>query len=176
MKILVFLQGTLLMPKSAIGKTREQIIKQVKDQGESVRDFSAYVPIGNTVEKLKKWAEQGAVIFYLSALTEDKNARGDEVVGKENITVDQEVLDKNKFPKGEIYHRQKRESYAQIAERIVPDILIEDDCESIGGKKEMTITFIKPKIKQKIRSVIIKEFSGINDLPDNLHELLKYAN
>jgi len=58
----------------------------------------------------------------------------------------------------------------------VPDILIEDDCESIGGKKEMTITFIKPKIKQKIRSVIIKEFSGINDLPDNLHELLKYAN
>jgi len=175
MKILVFLQGTLLMHKNAVGKTREQIIKQVKDQGESVRDFSAYVPIGNAVGKLKRWAGQGAEIFYLSALTEDTKARGDEIVGKEGLTVDQEVLDRNGFPRGKIYHRQKGESYAQIAERLVPDVLIEDDCESIGGEKEMTITFIKPEFRQKIRSVVIKEFSGVDDLPDNLNELLKYA-
>ena len=176
MKILVFLQGTLLIHKSAIGKTREQIIKQAKDQGKSVRDFNAYVPVSNAVGKLRKWAEQGAEIFYLSALTEDTNARGDEVVGKEGLIIDQEVLDRNGFPKGEIYHRQKGESYAQIAERIMPDILIEDDCESIGREKEMTITFINPKIKQKIRSIVVKEFSGIDNLPDNLNELLKYAN
>lgn len=78
MKILVFLQGTLIMHKSAVGKTHEEIIEQVKAQGESVRDFGSYVPIGNAVEKLNKWAKQSAEFFYLSALTEDKKVRGDE--------------------------------------------------------------------------------------------------
>ena len=58
----------------------------------------------------------------------------------------------------------------------MPDFLIEDDCESIGGEKEMTITFIKPEIKEKIKSVVVKEFGGIDYLPDNLDELLKYEN
>ncbi|TSC56936.1 MAG: Uncharacterized protein Greene071421_446 [Parcubacteria group bacterium Greene0714_21] len=171
MKILVFLQGTLIMHKNAVGKTREEIIEQVKAQGESVRDFSSYVPIGNAVDKLKKWTKQGAEIFYLSALTEDKKARGDEIIGKEGIKVDQEILNRYGFPKGEIYHRQKGESYAQIAEKIVPDILIEDDCESIGGEKAMTITFVRPEIKKMIKSVVVKEFSGVDHLPDNIKDL-----
>jgi hypothetical protein len=176
MKILVFLQGTLIMHKSAIGKTREEIIEQVKAQGKSVRDFGSYVPIGNAVEKLNNWASQGAEIFYLSALTEDKKARGDEVVGKEGLKAYQEILDRYSFPKGNIYHRQKGENYAQIAERIMPDILIEDDCESIGGIKEMTITFIQPEIKRQIKSIAIKEFGGIDHLPNDLSELLNYGN
>lgn len=159
------------MHKSAIGKTREEIIEQVKAQGESVRDFGSYIPIGSAVDKLKKWAEQGAEIFYLSALTEDKKARGDEIIGKEGLRVDQEILDRYRFPKGEVYHRKKRESYAQIAEKIAPDILIEDDCESIGGEKEMTITFINPEIKRRIQSIAIREFGGIDHLPDDLNEL-----
>ena len=176
MKILIFLQGTLIMHKSAVGKIREEIIEQVKAQGESVRDFASYVPVGNAVEKLHKWAAQGAEFFYISALTEDKKARGDEVVGKEGLKVDQEILDRYGFPKGEIYHRQKGESYAQIAEKIMPDILIEDDCESIGGAKEMTITFVKPEIKRQIKSIPIKEFGGIDHLPSDLSDLLNYAN
>lgn len=176
MKILVFLQGTLIMHKSAVGKTREKIVEQVKAQGESVRDFGAYVPIGNAVEKLNKWVKQGAEISYLSALTKDKKARGDEIVGKDGLKVDQEILDRYGFPKGEIYHRQKGESYAQIAEKIMPDILIEDDCESIGGAKEMTITFIKPEVKQRIKSIAIKEFGGVDHLPDDLSQLLNYGN
>jgi len=171
MKILIFLQGTLIMHKSAVGKTREEIIEQVKAQGESVRDFSSYVPIGNAVVKLKRWVEQGAEIVYLSALTEDKKARGDEIIGKEGLKFDQEILDRYGFPKGEIYHRQKGESYADIAEKIVPDILIEDDCESIGGEKEMTITFIKLEIKRRIKSIAIKEFGGIDHLSDDLENL-----
>ncbi|OHA62039.1 MAG: hypothetical protein A2117_02020 [Candidatus Wildermuthbacteria bacterium GWA2_46_15] len=161
------------MHKSAVGKTREEIIEQVKAQSESVRDFGSYVPISNAVEKLKGWATQGAEIFYLSALTEDKKVRGDEIVGKEGLMVDQEILDKYGFPKGEIYHRRKGESYAQIAEKIVPDVLIEDDCESIGGEKEMTVTFIKPEIKRRIKSIVIKEFGGIDHLPNDTNELLK---
>jgi len=176
MKILIFLQGTILMPKSEIGKTRGEIVQQVKAQGEAIRDFGSYVPISNAVEKLKNWAKQGATILYLSSLTENKKARGDEIVGKEGLKMDQEVLGKYDFPKGEIYHRQKGETYTQIAERIIPDILIEDDCESIGGEKEMTITFIKPEVRQKIKSVVIKEFGGIDYLPDDFQELVKYGN
>ena len=176
MKILVFLQGTILMPKSGIGKTRQEIVDQVKNQGESVRDFASYVPVGKAVEKLQNWVKQGAQILYLSSLTENKKVRGDEIVGKEGLKSDKIILDKYGFPVGEIYHRQKGENYAQITERITPDILIEDDCESIGGEKEMTITFIEPKIKEKIKSVVIKEFGGIDHLPDNLNELLKHGN
>ena len=111
-----------------------------------------------------------------SALTENKKARGDEIIGKDGLKLDQEILDKYGFPKGEIYHRQKGESYAQIAERVMPDILIEDDCESIGGTKEMTITFVKPDIKRQIKSIAIKEFGGIDHLPDDLGKLLNYGN
>ena len=176
MKILVFLQGTLIMHKSTVGKTREEIIEQVKAQEESVRDFGAYVPVGNAVGKLNKWVKQGAEISYLSALTEDKKARGDEIIGRDGLRVDREILDRYGFPKGEIYHRQKGESYTQIAEKIMPDILIEDDCESIGGTKEMTITFIKPEIKRRIKSITIKEFGGIDYLPEDLSALFNYGN
>ena len=82
-------------------------------------------------------------------------------------------LEKYGFPKGQVFYRQKRESYKDIAEKITPDVLIEDDCESIGGEKEMTITFVKPEIKQKIKSVVVKEFSEIDDLPNNLEDLIK---
>ena len=161
------------MHKNAIGKTREEIVEQVKAQEESVRDFASYVPIGNAAEKLNKWVVQGAEILYLSALTENKKARGDEIVGKDGLRIDQEILDRYRFPNGTIYHREAGESYARITEKIMPDILVEDDCESIGGEKEMTITFVKPEIKQKIKSIVVKEFSGIDNLPDKISNLMK---
>lgn len=169
---MVFLQGTLIMHKSAFGRTREEIIQQVKNQEESVRDFRSYIPTGNAPDKLKKWVKQGARVTYLSALTEDKKARGDEVVGKEGLQSEYTILDTYGFPKGNVYHRQKGERYKDIVERIIPDVLIEDDCESIGGEKEMTITHIKPKIKQKIKSVVVKEFCGIDLLPENIIDLI----
>lgn len=164
------------MHNSGQGKTREQIVQQSKDQDETVRDFNAYIPIGHAVDKIQKWVDQGAEILYLSALTENKTARGDEIIGKRGLVVDQEVLNRCGFPKGEIYHREVGETYADIAERLRPDILIEDDCESIGGTKEMTITFVKPEVKQQIKSVVIKEFGGIDGLPDDLRELQTYGN
>ncbi|OGE71166.1 hypothetical protein A2617_01400 [Candidatus Daviesbacteria bacterium RIFOXYD1_FULL_41_10] len=56
-------------------------------------------------------------------------------------------------------------------ENVLPDILIEDDCESIGGEIEMCYPNIKPEIKEKIKHIIVKEFQGIDHLPDNLDEL-----
>ncbi len=160
MKILVFLHGTLIMHKTAEGKTREERVKQVMDGDPSVHDYASYIPVGNTVEKLKSWQSQGAEILYLSSHETAADVDKDKI-----------VLEKYDFPKGQVFYRQNGESYKNIAERIIPDVLIEDDCESIGGEKEMTITFVKPEIKQKIKSIVVKEFNGIDNLPDNLMDL-----
>jgi len=174
MKILIFLQGTVIMHKNAAGLDWKEIIQQVINQEESVRDFKNYIPIGNAPQKLKKWVEQSAEICYLSALTENKKGRGDEVVGKDGLKADPIVLDRYDFPKGIIYHREQDEGYEDVIKRIVPcpDVLIEDDCESIGGEKEMTYPHIKSEIKAMIKSVTVKEFRGIDYLPDNI-ELLR---
>lgn len=174
MNIAVFLHGTLIMHKNAVGKTREEIIQQVIDQEKSVRDFANYVPVGKSVEKLNKWTDQGATIIYLSALTENKKARGDEIVGKEGLNADKTVLSRYGFPKGKICHRNSGESYQEVVERMspLPDILIEDDCQSIGGEVEMTYPNLKPELKAKIKSIVVKEFSGIDDLPDKLEDLI----
>ncbi len=160
MKILVFLHGTLIMHKSGEGKTREERVRQVLDKDLSVLDYSSYVPVGNAVEKLRSWQAQGAEILYLSS---------HEIA--EDVEKDKFVLEKYKFPNGQIFYRQNGETYKDIAEKVIPDVLIEDDCESIGGAKEMTITFVKPEIKWKIKSIVVKEFGGIDYLSDNLKNL-----
>ena len=58
-----------------------------------------------------------------------------------------------------------------MVERVLPDTLIEDDCESIGGEKEMIYPNLKAKLKAKIISVVVKEFGGIDHLPDELSGL-----
>lgn len=161
MRILIFLHGTLIMHRSAEGKTREERVRQVINNDSSVSDYTSYVPVGNVVEKLKSWRSQDAEILYLSS---HENT--------EDIEKDKFVLEKYNFPKGDIFYRKNGESYKDIAEKIIPDILIEDDCESIGGEKEMTITYVKPEIKQKIKSIVVKEFNGIDNLPGNLNDLL----
>ena len=160
MKILVFLHGTLIMHKNGEGKTREERVRQVLDKDLSVFDYISYVPVGNAVKKLKFWQTQGAEILYLSS---HETA--------EDVEKDKSVLEKYEFPRGQIFYRQNGESYKDIAEKITPNILIEDDCESIGGTKEMTITFVRPEIKKMIKSVVVKEFGGIDHLPDSIKDL-----
>jgi len=161
MKILIFLHGTTIMPKSGIGKSREERVKQSKEREASVLDYINYVPVGESVKKLKEWKKQGAEIIYLSSHENE-----------EDVNKDKLVLKKYGFPSGKIVYRKNGESYSDIAERISPDILIEDDCESIGGEPEMTITNVKSLIKKKIKSIVIKEFSGIDNLPDKLSDLM----
>jgi len=55
MKILVFLHGTTIMHKNAVGHTREAIVKQVKEQETSVHNYQTYIPIGEAVKKLQHW-------------------------------------------------------------------------------------------------------------------------
>ncbi len=174
MKLLVFLHGTTIMHKNAAGHMREEIVRQVINGDSSVKDFASYIPVGGAPEKLQKWKKQGAEVMYLSALTASENARKDEKVSKKNLSIDKLVLEKNNFPKGKICHRRIGETYKDVIERLkpLPEIMIEDDCESIGGKSEMTYPNLKPEIKAKIKSIVVKEFGGIENLPDEVSKLI----
>lgn len=145
------------MHAGAQGKFRVERVEQVRSKESSVYKYENYVPIGNAVDKLTKWEDQGADIVYLSSHE-----------SKTDIEKDKLVLKKYNFPDGSIYYRKKGETYADVAEKVMPDILIEDDCESIGGKKDMTYTYIKPDVKKKIKLFEVKEFEGIDHLPDSL--------
>ena len=143
MTILIFTEGTVLMHGSAKGKTREEIVQQSKEFGiqmeekslafqdtarygtdpGGIHDYQGYTPAYNAVEKIKKWKNQGATIFYLSS----RRVKGE-------IEAIRNVLQKYDFPDFQnLLYRQQSEDYKDVAEKLMPDILIEDDCESILG-------------------------------------------
>ncbi len=162
MKIVIFTEGTVIMHSSAKGLGREDIVKQIKNGTDySIYNWEEYIPIGNAAEKLQRWKSQGAKILYLTS-----RVNPEEI---EDITG---VLKKHNFPEGQLLYRQKGEAYKDVAEKVLPHVLIEDDCESIGGMREMTITNVKPDLKKKIKSIVVKEFEGIDHLPDELRNLM----
>lgn len=163
MKILVFLHGTAIMHKGAVGLTRDERVKQVIDGDESLYDFASYVPVADTAIKLQAWQQQGTEIVYLSS---HKRV--------EDVETDKSVLRSHDFPDGQVFFRHNGEQYNDVAERVLPDILIEDDCESVGGEKEMTYPHIKPELKAMIKSIVVKEFGGLEHLPFDIFELISY--
>ena len=164
MKIMVFLHGTAIMHRSALGRTRQERVQQVRDRDASIYDFASYVPVGNAVTKLQTWKEQGAEIVYLSSH-----------IRVEDTEKDKSVLMRHGFPTGQVFFRQKDEEYRDVAERVLPDVLVEDDCESIGGEQAMTYPHLRPEAKAKIKSVIVKEFGGLDHLPDGLSALASFS-
>jgi hypothetical protein len=160
-RILVFLQGTILMHSGAAGRSREERVAQSRAGLEpSLRDHATYVPIGSAVAKLKSWQRQGARICYL---TSSRNAK--------EIEQDTAVLKHHGFPKGPVLARHQGEQYGDVAGRVLPDVLVEDDCESIG-LDEITYPQIRADLRARIRSVVVPEFDGIDHLPGSLDELL----
>jgi hypothetical protein len=163
MKIMIFLHGTAIMHKNALGRTREERVKQVINGDESLHDFYSYVPVGDVVQKLHIWRRQGAEIVYLSS------HKKVEAVEKDKV-----VLQDYDFPKGQVFIRHSDQSYSDVVERVLPDVLIEDDCESIGGQKEMAYPHIRPEFQARIKSIVVKEFGGIDHLPDDISALRGY--
>jgi hypothetical protein len=167
MRIMVFTEGTLFIGAEDVNRTREERIQAVKDllvrvaAGDEVIDFGAEVPAGNAVEKLWAWRRQGAEILYLTS-----RRQPDEV---EDV---RSVLRKFGFPEGELFFCREGEAYKDVAERVLPDAIVEDDCESIGGEVQMTYPHIRPDIKARIKSIVVPEAGGIDHLPDDI-ELLK---
>ena len=56
----------------------------------------------------------------------------------------------------------------KTVKHIKPDILIEDDCKSIGGQREWCVTNVRTEIKERIHSIIVPEFKGIDDVKIDL--------
>jgi len=162
MKILVFTEGTLFTHQSWLGLTRAETVRRVR-AGESP-GYAGTVPIGGAALKLKAWEHAGAEIVYLTSRREPAEI---EMAGK--------VLKLFDFPVGEVFYRRAGEQYADAAERAMPDILVEDDCESIGGEVEMTYPHIRTGIREKIKSIVVREFGGVEHLPDSLADLANYT-
>lgn len=185
MKILVFTEGTVLMHLSAKNVNREERVRQSQADGVqreerqtaynanteppavekgSVYDLVSYVPVDDAVDKLLGWEKQGATICYLTSRRI-----------KSEIDTIRQVLKKFNFPNASnLYYRQQGEDYKDVAEKVMPEVLVEDDCESIGGKAEMAYPHIKPEVKKLIKSIPVKEFGGIDHLPDDINELKNY--
>ncbi len=137
-KIVIFTEGTIIKPRNIFQHF----------------NHAAYVPIGSSSEKTLYWYKQGADVIYLTSRKR-----------KKQVAAIADILERNNFAPGILISREKRETYKDIVEVIKPDILIEDDCRSIGGKWQMCITFVKPEIKRKVKSIVVKEFQGIDHLP-----------
>jgi len=159
---MIFLPGTSIMHKNAAGLVREERVQQFFDGDQSLHDYASYVQVDNAATKLQHWHQQGAEIVYLSS---HKNM--------EDVAKDEWVLRKYGFPTGPVFFRHSGEQYSDVAEAVLPDILIEDDAKCIGGEIEMTYPHIKPEFKARIKSIVVAEFGGIDHLPDDVATLIR---
>ncbi len=141
--IMVFAEGTILKPKSWL----------------SLYNHNTYIPIGNAVNIIESWQQQGANIIYC---TSRKKKQADKIA---------ELLKMHSFKGTLLVARERKESYKELVEILLPDILIEDDCKSIGGAWQMCITKVSPEIKKKIVSIIVPEFKGIDTLKLDIERL-----
>lgn len=142
-KVMLFAEGTILKPKSRF----------------SFNDLNSYIPIGNAVDMIKGWQLQGADIIYCTS------RRGKSA---ENMAA---LLLKYEFVGSKFYYREKAQKYKDLVEMVHPDVLIEDDCKSIGGSWQMCITNVEPKIKDTIKSIVVEEFKGIDHLQHDVQKL-----
>ena len=160
MKILIFTEGTILMPSAGKSVSREERVKRVIEKDPSVDNFATYIGIGDAAEKIQKWQAQEAEICYL---TSRRNPQ--------EIADIKKVLSNNNFPDGKLFYRQDNQQYIDVVKEVKPDVLIEDDCESIGGAKEMCLTYMNNELKSQIKTIVVKEFDGIEHLPDDVKKL-----
>ncbi|SEW44253.1 LNS2 domain-containing protein [[Clostridium] fimetarium] len=143
LSIMLFVEGTIIKPKSWF----------------SLYNHNAYIPIGNAVKIIKEWEQQGANIIYC---TSRKKRQADDIAT---------LLKRYGFAGSFLVSREQKESYKDIVEMLQPDILIEDDCKSIGGVWQMCITKVNKEIKENILSIVVSEFKGIDNLPTDIERL-----
>ena len=161
MRIMVFTEGTILTHSIWSGIPREEVVRRIRE-GERPGSTGT-IPIGGAARKIRAWNNAGAEIVYLTS------RRSLEEVGQVK-----QALRHYDFPSGELFSRMESEDYADVAERARPDVIIEDDCESIGGESEMTYPGIQPETKARIVSIVVKEFGGIDHLSDRLSDLVPF--
>lgn len=160
-RIVVFLHGTVLMHADAVGRARTERVAQSRDRMHpGLYDFAAYVPVDGAVAKLWRWAEEGAELSYLSSHRDPYH-----------LAEDASVLRRWEFPRGRVLARRRGEDYGDVVARALPDVLVEDDCESLGRGAELVSEEIRPELAARIASIVVPEFGGIDHLPDTPAEL-----
>jgi hypothetical protein len=82
------------------------------------------------------------------------------------VAADEEVLRRHGFPPGPVVARAPRQSYGEAAAAARPDVLVEDDCESIGGGAEMTSPQLPRALREHVRVLVVAEFGGLEGLPE----------
>ncbi len=160
MRILVFLHGTAIMHAAALGVGRAERVRQSRERDVSVLDFASYVPTDGAVERLRSWERHGVEIAYLSS---HQNTT--------DLAMDEAVLRSYGFPAGVIYRRDSGESYGQLAARLRPNLVIEDDCESIGGARQTVAVQLARLGRSAPRCIVVPEFGGLAHLPDDPYAL-----
>jgi hypothetical protein len=156
MKVMVFLHGTAIRHAAAAGFPRAERVRQSSRRDPSVTDFAGYVPTEAAAEKVRAWQRYGADICYLSS----HRAAG-------NVRIDGEVLVRHGFPAGPVFFRGAGESYADVARRAGADVVVEDDCESIGGRAQTTEACLAQSPDAAVSCVVVPEFGGLAHLPDD---------
>jgi hypothetical protein len=161
-KVMVFLHGTSLMHRSAIGVPRLGRVRQVTGEDPAVRDYASYVPTDGAVAKVTAWQRRGAEVCYLSSHRTATAA-----------AIDGSVLAAHGFPAGTLYYRAHGESYADVARRWQADVVVEDDCESIGGHDQTIASCLATSPGRPVPCVAVPEFGGLAHLPDEPAVLLR---
>lgn len=135
-KIMIFIEGTIFYTKPILFLFTKY----------------GYKPIGNAVAITNALYDKGYDIYLCSYVRKKRHA------------FIKTIIDFYGIKYTEILCRDKDEQYSDIVERLKPDILIEDDCRSIGGQKECCITKVNDELKSNIQSIIVPEFEGIDDI------------
>ena len=159
----MFLHGTSIMHGSAVREHRTARVREVMSKDPALLDYASYVPTEGAVAKVTAWQRRGAEICYLSAHRTASAA-----------AIDKSVLAAHGFPAGTLYYRAHGENYADVVRRWSADILIEDDCQSIGGRAHTTASQLARSSGRAVPCVVIPEFGGLKHLPDAPAELPRW--
>jgi hypothetical protein len=159
-RALVFLHGTAIMHSGAEGVAREERVRQVREREASVQRFDGYVPTPCAVERLRSWVGAGWEIAYLSSHRRPAD-----------VAADERVLQAHGFPAGPVLYRRPGQTYGDVAAPFVPDVVVEDDCESSGGEAETVFLQLPIDLRARVDSVVVPEFAGLCDLPTGLGAL-----
>src|SRR5579875_2861883 len=126
-------------------------------------NVESWILCGDAAAKLNSWRKHGSEIIYLSSKRKS-----------ESLEEVKRALCEGGAPAGLILFRENaEEDYGDVAARASPNVIVEDDCVSIGGEVQMTYPKLRAELKSKVKSIVVPEFGGIDHLPDDPSELLK---
>jgi hypothetical protein len=77
------------------------------------------------------------------------------------------------FAQGTVFFRDQGETYADVVRRSGADVLVEDDCESIGGTRQTAASGLSRTTGCTVRCIVVPEFGGVAHLPDDSVELAR---